>query len=232
LASFIGKGHNIKDAFFLANEYVKEGLTNSIELGQGIKVTNPLSKIYEYSSRFKVILSLNNSISKLEDLKGFYMLIPETKTNFVYSLESPQSFNDVAGIKGRITNIDSKIRIPNIVEFGASKHVANAVISANKINNSIRSAINIKKDDTILSVCKENFKCSFYSRQEEKVENKVIEGMSISWGIKKALDKDPDAKIVYHDGDYGKEPMIIIFGNSPEEILDKIKIIMVNTSTF
>ena len=65
-----------------------------------------------------------------------------------------------------------------------------------------------------------------YSRQEEKVENKSIEGMSISWGIKKALDKDPDAKIVYHDGDYGKEPMIIIFGKNPEEILDKIKIII------
>src|SRR5919112_2877371 len=98
LASFIGKGHNIRDAFFLANEYVKEGLANSIEIGQGIKVTNPLSKIDEYSSRFKIILSLNNNISKLEDINGFYRLIPETKTNFVYSLESPQSFNDVAGI--------------------------------------------------------------------------------------------------------------------------------------
>jgi hydroxymethylpyrimidine/phosphomethylpyrimidine kinase len=232
LASFIGKGHNIRDAFFLANEYVKEGLANSIEIGQGIRITNPLTKIYEYSSRFKIILALNNSVTKLEEIKGFYMLIPETKTNFVYSLESPQSFNDVAGIKGRITNIDLKIRTPNIIEFGASIHVANAVISANKINNSIRSAINIKKDEKILSICKENFKCSFYSRQEEKSENKVKEGMSISWGINKALEKNPTAEIVYHDGDYGKEPMIIIFGKSPEEVLDKIKIIMLNTSVF
>ena len=231
LASFIGKGHRIKEAFFLANEYVKEGLTNSFEIGQGIRVTNPLSKIYENSSRFKIILSLNNSISRLEETKGFYILIPETKTNFVYSLEDPQSFNDVAGIKGRITSIDSKIRIPNIVEFGASKHVANAVISANKINNSIRSAINIKKDDKILSICKENFKCSFYSRQEELVENKLKEGMSISWGIRKALEKIPNAEIVFHDGDYGKEPMIIIFGKNPDEIVEKIKTILLHIST-
>jgi len=215
----------------LANEYVKEGLTNSFEIGQGIRVTNPLSKIYENSSRFKIILSLNNSISRLEEIKGFYILIPETKTNFVYSLEDPQSFNDVAGIKGRITSIDSKIRIPNIVEFGASKHVANAVISANKINNSIRSAINIKKDDKILSICKENFKCSFYSRQEELVENKLKEGMSISWGIRKALEKIPNAEIVFHDGDYGKEPMIIIFGKNPDEIVEKIKTILLHIST-
>ncbi len=226
LASFIGKGYNIKDAFYLANEYVKEGLTNSIEIGQGIKVTNPLYKIYENSSKYKIILSLNNSIGKLEEIKGFYNLIPETKTNFVYSLEFPQSFNDVAGVKGRITNIDSKIRIPNIVEFGASKHVANAVIAANKINNSIRSAINIKKDDILLAICKENFKCSFYSRYEEKNEIKIKEGMSISWGIRKALEKCPNAEVIYHDGDYGKEPMIIIFGKNPEDVLEKIKIIM------
>ena len=223
LASFIGKGHNIKDAFFLANEYVKEGLTNSIELGQGIKVTNPLSKIYEYSSRFKVILSLNNSISKLEDLKGFYMLIPETKTNFVYSLESPQSFNDVAGIKGRITNIDSKIRIPNIVEFGASKHVASAVLSYMKFNPLMRSAINIRFDEAILDFCKSLYSTAEYFRDQEPVKLKQVEGRTISWGVQKALLDNPESEIIYHKGDFKKEPMILVFGQHPLELIVKIR---------
>ena len=47
------------------------------------------------------------------------------------------------------------------------------------------------------------------------------------------MEKDHDAEIVFHDGDYGKEPMIMIFGKSPEEILDKIKIIIFKlNSTF
>ena len=70
----------------------------------------------------------------MEEIKDFYLLIPETKTNFVYSLENPKSYADVAGVLGRITNIGSKIRIPNVVEFGASTHVANAVIAANRFN--------------------------------------------------------------------------------------------------
>ncbi|MGN6629617.1 MAG: bifunctional hydroxymethylpyrimidine kinase/phosphomethylpyrimidine kinase, partial [Candidatus Nitrosocosmicus sp.] len=153
LASFIGKGYNITEAFKLANLYVREGLYNSIRIGKGLSITNPLYKIYDNSSRYNVILSLTSSIKILEELKDFYLIIPETKTNFVYSIERPQNLNDVAGILGRISDIGTKIKIPNIVEFGASKHVANAVISANKINNSIRSAMNIKNNEQILKIC-------------------------------------------------------------------------------
>ncbi|MGN6615262.1 MAG: thiamine-phosphate synthase family protein, partial [Candidatus Nitrosocosmicus sp.] len=136
----------------MANLYVREGLYNSIRIGKGLSITNPLYKIYDNSSRYNVILSLTSSIKILEELKDFYLIIPETKTNFVYSIERPQNLNDVAGILGRISDIGTKIKIPNVVEFGASKHVANAVISANKINNSIRSAMNIKNNEQILKI--------------------------------------------------------------------------------
>ena len=40
------------------------------------------------------------------------------------------------------------------------------------------------------------------------------------------MEKIHNAEIVFHDGDYGKEPMIIIFGKDPYEIIDKIKTII------
>jgi hydroxymethylpyrimidine kinase / phosphomethylpyrimidine kinase / thiamine-phosphate diphosphorylase len=226
LASFIGKGYKIKESFFLANAYVKEGLMNVQKIGKGVGITNPLFNLYENSSKYKILYNLNNSIKILEEIKNFYLLIPETKTNFVYSLENPKNHADVAGVLGRITNIGEKIRIPNVVEFGASSHVANAVISANRFNKLLRAAINIKNDDKILEICKTNFTCSFYSREDELPENKNKEGLSISWGIRIALEKIPDAEIVFHSGDYGKEPMIILFGKNPQDIIDKIKIII------
>jgi hydroxymethylpyrimidine kinase/phosphomethylpyrimidine kinase len=226
LASFISKGYNINESFFLANTYVKEGLMNIIKIGKGVGVTNPLYNLYENSSKYKILSSLNNSIKILEQIKDFFLLIPETKTNFVYSLENPKSLIDVAGVLGRITNIGSRIRIPNVVEFGASSHMANAVIAANQSNHSIRSAINIKNNNEILNICKTNFICSFYSRAEERNENKKKEGLSISWGVKNAMQKIKNAEIVFHNGDYGKEPMIVIFGKDPFEIIEKIKTII------
>jgi len=34
---------------------------------------------------------------------------------------------------------------------------------------------------------------------------------------------NPDADVIYHSGDIGKEPMIIIFGQTPQEVVDKVK---------
>jgi hydroxymethylpyrimidine kinase/phosphomethylpyrimidine kinase len=226
LASFLAKGYGIKESFFLANDYVKEGLNDIAKVGNGIGVTNPLMNLYANSTRYKVLTSLYESVKILEELKDFYLLIPETKTNFVYSLENPKSMQDVAGIVGRITNIGNKIRSPNVVEFGASSHVSSAVISAHQLNHLFRSAINIKNDKKILDVCKANFVCSWYSRDEEKPENKDKEGFTVSWGVKNAMEKLPDAGVVFHHGDYGKEPMILIFGRDPHDIIDKIKIII------
>ncbi len=226
LASFLAKGYGIKESFFLANDYVKEGLNDIAKIGNGIGVTNPLMNLYVNSSRYRVFTSLYKSVKILEELKDFYLLIPETKTNFVYSLENPKSMQDVAGIVGRITNFGNKIRSPNVVEFGASSHVSSAVISAHRLNHLFRSAINIKNDKEILDVCKANFVCTWYSRNEEKPENKDKEGFTISWGVKNAMEKLNNAEVVFHDGDYGKEPMILIFGKDPPEIIDKIKIVI------
>jgi hydroxymethylpyrimidine/phosphomethylpyrimidine kinase len=226
LASFLAKGYGIKESFFLANEYVKEGLTDIIKIGTGIGVTNPLSNLYTNASKYKVLNTLYNNVKTLEELDDFYLLIPETKTNFVYSIENPKGVFDVAGIVGRITNIEKKIRIPNVVEFGASSHVANAVITAHQFNHLTRSAINIKNNKKILDICKSNFSWSSYSRNEEKPENKDKEGLTVSWGIEKAMKKLKNAEIIFHDGDYGKEPMIIIFGKEPLEIIHKIKFII------
>lgn len=226
LASFIAKGYTIRESFSLANEYVKEGLMSILQIGKGVGVTNPLSNLHENSSRYNIVTSLHNNIKILEELKDFYLLIPETKTNFVYSLESPKILMDVAGVSGRITNMETRIRSPNVVEFGASSHVANAVITANKFNHSFRSAINIKNEKKILEVCKANFVCSSYSRGEEHIENKNKEGHTISWGIRNAMERKHDAELVFHDGDYGKEPMIMVFGKDPSVIIDKIKTII------
>ena len=55
--------------------------------------------------------------------------------------------------------------------------------------------------------------------------------MSIPWGIKSALTKNPEADAIYHRGSIGKEPMCLIFGNEPSEVVLKTIGILKSLST-
>ena len=226
ISSFLAKGYNISESFQLSNSYVYEALKNSNKIGNGVLVSNPLYRMYDNSEKFKVLIELQDSVSILERMSNFFKLIPETKTNFVYSIEKPKNFNDIAGVLGRVTNLGINIRTPNVIQFGTSLHVSNALLAATKFNSLFRSAINIRNNPSIIKICENNFRCSSYSRSKETEEIKKIEGSSIQWGISEAFKQKPDAELVYHDGDFGKEPMVIMFGLNPKEVLEKVRIIL------
>ena len=61
-----------------------------------------------------------------------------------------------------------------------------------------------------------------YDRSKEPRRVKTG-GSTIRWGIDAAArdsESAPDA--VFHRGDFGKEPMIIVFGRTPSEVLKKV----------
>ncbi len=94
----------------------------------------------------------------------------------------------------------------------------------NKKFAQIRSAINIKFDKQTISALEKNgFNVKNYNRTKEPKGIKNKEGSSIEWGVSSAIrnsKQPPDA--IFHKGDFGKEPMIIIFGESPKTVLRKV----------
>ena len=138
ISAFLAKGYNISESFQLSNSYVYEALRNSNQIGKGVYVSNPLYRMYDNSQKFKVLIELQDSVSILERMSNFFKLIPETKTNFVYSIEKPKNFNDIAGVLGRVTNLGINIRTPNVIQFGTSLHVANALLAATKFKSLFR----------------------------------------------------------------------------------------------
>ena len=228
IASYIANGFQPKRAFILANSYVNKALKNALKVGEGVLVANPLSQVYSNSEKYETLISLQRCVEQLEQLHNFSLLIPETKTNFVYSLPSPHDIYDVAGVAGRITNYQNTIRSPNVIKFGASIHVANALLAAIRFNPRYRSAINIRLTDNTVKICKELFDCSYYDRKLEPTDNKKNEGMTIPWGVKEAFKNKPNLEMIYHDGDFGKEPMILLFAETPNRILVKIASMLKN----
>ena len=137
-------------------------------------------------------------------------------------LKNPKTIKDVLGISGRLVKSGKEVVTAGEIVYGGSQHVGTAVIQVNKKFPEIRSCLNIKYDTKIISKAKKSrFTVLSYDRNKEPRKSKQKENSSIAWGITNSLKtKLPD--IIYHKGDIGKEPMILIFGKNPKDVIRKV----------
>ena len=228
VTAFVALKFPVVKACIMANKYVHNSIVNTLKIGKGIPVNNPISTMYEESCKYKVMEELANAVDQLTNLKNFEKLIPETQSNIAYAIPYAKKIEDVAGVNGRIVKVGDRSIPTSGIKFGASRHVASSILEYMKINQLVRSALNIRNDKKILDKCNRLYRVTHYERKLEPKTIKNKEGKSISWGVSQALSKNPDADIIYHTGDMGKEPMIIIFGQNPQEVVDKVKKILNN----
>ncbi len=182
----------------------------------GVSKEACLRILRQETERFNVLHSLQLAVNRISELMA--PLIPEVRSNFVYSIEDPKNFNDVAAIPGRITAVGGRaFALPP--EFGASKFMAGLIIRISKTRKDVRSAINIKYDERIEKALK---------KAGLKVMRVKTGGMSREEAIERIvrtfLGTDSDA--VIDEGGEGVEPLVYIFGRNPMEVVDKIKRIL------
>lgn len=217
LAYSIARGDALVDAARFAKEFTYKSIMSSRQLGRGIKIT--------YPRRDSVLAELTSAIRNFQDLENVALLIPEVQSNFVFAKPAARTIGEVAGVAGRIVRAGSRAVVAGAVEYGGSRHVATAVLAVKSRFPKIRAAINIRYDEnTIKKLRRANYKVLSYDRSEEPQRTKRAENSTVHWGISdaiKGLSAPPDA--VYHRGDVGKEPMIIVFGVNPEDVLGKIR---------
>jgi hydroxymethylpyrimidine kinase/phosphomethylpyrimidine kinase len=228
ITALLARGFQLVDACKIANQYVHKSIGNALKLGKGLVVTNPISDLYVDACRYHVLKELQQATIEIEAMNGIAELLPETQSNIAYALPDAVDTSQIAGVKGRIVRIGKIARPVSNIEFGASRHVASAVLAYMTINRSMRCAMNIRYDKKLLKIAKRLFEISEYQRITEPMSLKKKEGKTIIWGIKTALLNNPAAEIVYHKGEFGKEPMIMIFGTEPKDVLNKIKKILNN----
>ncbi len=228
IAAEIAKGKPIEEAVRVAKEFITLAIKYGLKIGKGHCPVNPTAWVEIPAEKYRILENINNALEILVKHGEFVSkLIPETQTNLVMALSRKYSrtVNDVAGIPGRIVRYFNTVKPSGNPVFGASKHMAKAVLKAMEFNENIRAAANIKYSKEIIDAAKKlGYKVSYYDRKEEPPEIKAAEGKTIPWGIEQAIKKlkgeVPD--IVYHLGDWGKEPMINIFGKDAVDVAYKI----------
>ncbi|QDI88420.1 bifunctional hydroxymethylpyrimidine kinase/phosphomethylpyrimidine kinase [Candidatus Nitrosopumilus sp. SW] len=212
----LAKKKSVKESLYFAKKFTQNSIKNAKKIGKGIVIT-------DIQSKKGIEEDLSSAINKFTAMKEIYKNIPECQTNFVFSKQKPRSTKDVLGISGRIVKAGKNVLVAGDLKYGGSKHVATALLSMNKKYPEICSAINLKYQNTTLSKIKKlKLTVSSYDRSKEP-KNVKIQGSTIRWGINSAIKNSktiPD--VIYHKGDFGKEPMIIVFGKTPKDVLEKI----------
>lgn len=220
LAFSIAQKKNIVDSARFAKQFTYDAIQSAQKIGRGIKITNPKQDMIKSE--------LGNAIIQFENLEQISAHIPECQTNFVFAKQKSKSIEDIVGVSGRIVKVGKSAITAGTLEYGGSRHVATAVLMMQKKFPRIRSGLNIRYDeDVVRKFARSGAKIASYDRRLEPQASKSKENSSISWGIGRAIKKSASAPdIIYHTGDYGKEPMIIVFGTTPQDVLRKISKIL------
>lgn len=163
----------------------------------------------EISAERDVLATVRTAARTLAATPGMVDCIPNVGTNVGMALPDARDETDVAAIPGRIYAMGGRIEIPAHPEFGASKHVATAVLAAGAIDPAVRGAINIATDDAILEAAREmeldplEFSADYEDRGEH-LRTRFEERGGVP-------------RVAYHSGAFGIEPATYVFGESADD---------------
>lgn len=212
----LAKGLSIVESVKEAKKLVLLAVKYGLDIGKGYGPVNPMVVLYRESSRYQVIREIEESLKLLKHVYNLEYFVPEVGMNIAMAIPYAIDINDVAAIPGRIVKSINGVRIPECARFGASSHLARYILKIMEYNANLKSALNIRYDPEVLKVLRSlGLKVSSYDRRAEPEEVKKVEGATIPWGVEQAISKYgfiPD--VIYHTGDLGKEPMIVVFAEN------------------
>jgi hydroxymethylpyrimidine/phosphomethylpyrimidine kinase len=223
----LAKGKPIDEAVKIAKMFITTAIEHGLQLGRGSGPVNPIAWLAIPAEKFFVLENLQRAVEILEESGHLVStLVPEVGMNIVMALPKPyaKGLDSVAGVMGRIVRVGGKVKAVGPIAFGASRHMARAVLKAMEFDERFRAVANIRFDEELIEIAKGlGYSVSFYDRSQEPVEIKSVEGATIPWGVEQAVTRVkrvPD--VIYHKGDWGKEPMINVFGFTAVDVAEKI----------
>ncbi|OEU47024.1 MAG: bifunctional hydroxymethylpyrimidine kinase/phosphomethylpyrimidine kinase [Desulfobacterales bacterium S3730MH5] len=213
----------IKEAIERAKDFIHAAIRFSVPLGKGHGPTNPFPQFARELEKYRVLEALKASLARLREA-SVGDLVPEVQSNLGYALPFAEAHQDVAAFPGRLVRLGKKIVSVSDPAFGASRHIANIILTAMRYYPEYRSAMNIRFSEGLIRQCRAvGWKVGSFDRSDEPEAVKQQEGSSLEWGTEKALSKETEIPdIIFDRGDIGKEPMIRVLGRTPQEVVNKV----------
>jgi predicted fused transcriptional regulator/phosphomethylpyrimidine kinase/predicted transcriptional regulator len=158
----------------------------------------------------EVLSNVRRAVRRLTTVAGIAGFIPNVGTNVGMALPDPADVTDVAAVPGRIHAMREGVNVPANPEFGASEHVATVVLAAAGADRTVRGAVNLVTDESLLASARDaglttvGFDAD-YEHRRERLDD---------------LFADAAPTVVYHEGAFGVEPITYVLGTSALEAVE------------
>jgi len=224
IATFLARGLDLRKAIQLAKEFITDAIRFSLPLGSGHGPTNPYSAAHRDTERYQVLTALERVAREIQKHPALARLAPEVQSNLGFALPFATTHHEVAAFPGRLVRFSDGLQAVRSPAFGTSRHIASIILAAMRTYPELRSAMNIRYSESVLSKAREGgLLAGRFDRSEEPEAVKWREGSSLEWGTLQALKETPGRPdIIYDRGEVGKEPMIRVLGADPEDVFRKL----------
>ncbi|MEM4664588.1 MAG: bifunctional hydroxymethylpyrimidine kinase/phosphomethylpyrimidine kinase [Sulfolobales archaeon] len=229
IAANLAKGLPVLDSIVEAKNFIFTAIARSYRVGKGSCPVNPTAFIELDAELYRAQKTLAEVLDRMSSehlSRKLAKVIPEVQSNLVYSVPKHLALStaDVVGVPGRIVKHAGRVKVYTYPQPGASEHVARLVLEAMRYDSSIRSAMNIRYSSELVEAARKlGMSVVVIDRREEPEDVRRVEGASLPWMLRKAVEqlgRVPD--VLADTGDIGKEPMIRVFGKTPNDVLDKV----------
>lgn len=225
LATHLAQGLTVPEAVNLARDLVRAALRHGLPLGRGVGPVNPYAPFARETAKYKVVEELQTAAARLvrEDISP---LIPEVMSNLGYALPYAEGPEHVAAFPGRILKTPQGTLIPAPPAFGASRHIAAIILTAQKTRPQLRAAMNIRYVEGIEEIAPLlHLRLAAFDRAQEPPEVKGREGGTLAWGVASIMEArqpwEAPPDLISDPGEVGKEPMLRLLGENPARVVEK-----------
>jgi len=140
---------------------------------------------------------------------------PEVGTNLAHAPEDATEPADVLALARRIRATADGTTPPGSVVEGGSRHVARVVLAAREVRPEVACAANLAHREPVLDAVEDaGLTTARFDRTREPEEA----DSTMAWGTTRALKRTPEADVVLDDGAPGKEAMVRVLAEHPDDL--------------
>lgn len=162
--------------------------------------------------RERVRASVRRAVSLIKSEPTFVELLPQVGTNVVEVMPGGTTVDDVAGIPGRIIDVEGHVELPGDPEFGVSGHLAGVLLAAREGGSDALGAINIKYSESIVD-----------RLASAGLEIETIPGdESVRERVRERIESNPDLEVIAQTGGFGIEPVIYVFAPDAPTAVEQV----------
>jgi len=163
----------------------------------------------DVSEERAVLASVRKAARRIADAPAVVEHIPNVGMNVGMALADASDELDVAAIPGRIHSLRGRVNVPSNPEFGASEHVATTILTAMRVDDSIRGALNLATSEAFLDAAADAgydpiaFEAG-YDGRADRLETLFRDAGRVP-------------TVIYHEGAMGIEPITYVLAETAED---------------